>query len=88
MKNSEIKSFIELLPHGFNSLYWNLANTTYSEETFLALIKSLKIKQERALKLQSKIFPGNRLLRKILKNEVSESMGVYGDFKDGDLFYD
>ena len=70
MTDNQIKQTIHNLPHAFDSEYWNLANTTYKEEVFLSIVLSLKIPKEKALKLQSKIFPKNILLRQILKEEV------------------
>lgn len=88
MKNSEkmIRTTLDSLPHAFDYLYWNLADTTYKEEVFLALLKANGIVKQDALKMQSKIFPKNRLLRKIIKGEITESMGCYGDF-GGEPFY-
>ena len=87
MTEREIKSLLEYLPHAFGKLYWDLADTTYAEEVFLAIIKTQKIPKEKALKLQSKIFPKNKLIRQILKEEVTECMGCYGKGYIGTSFY-
>ena len=87
MTDNQIKQTINNLPHAFDSEYWNLANTTYKEEVFLSIVLSLKIPKEKALKLQSKIFPKNILLRQILKEEVVECMGRYGKGNIGVSFY-
>ena len=87
MTDNQIKDIVNNVPHAFDQLYWSMADTTYKEELFLSIILSLKIPQERALKLQSKIFPKNKLLRRILKEEVIECMGCYGKNNIGVSFY-
>lgn len=87
MKTMEIKEIIDGLPHAFDDLYWNMANTTYKEEVFLSIVRALKIPQQEALKHQSKIFPKNKLIRQILKEEVIECMGSYGAGFMGTSFY-
>jgi len=82
-----IKSILDKLPHAFDYPYWNMADTTYKEELFLAIILTYKIPKEEALKLQSKVFPRNKLLRQILKEEVIECMGCYGKDFLGTSFY-
>jgi hypothetical protein len=87
MNHKQIKATLDYLPHGFNKIYWSMGDTTYKEEVFLAIIKAQNIPQTDALKLQSKLFPKNRLLRQILKEEVVECMGCYGKGFLGVSFY-
>lgn len=87
MNGRKIKLLLEELPHAFDFPYWSRADTTFKEEIFLAIIKVQKIPKEEALKLQSKIFPKNKLIRQILKEEVIECMGCYGKGNIGTSFY-
>ena len=84
---NNIKNILCNLPHAFDKLYWSMADTTYEEELFLAIIKAYKIPKEEAIKLQSKIFPGNKILKQILKEEIVECMGCYGKGYIGVSFY-
>lgn len=87
INGTTLKSIIDRLPHAFDSLYWGMGETTYKEEVFLSIIESLKIPQKQALQLQSKVFPKNRLLRQILKEEIVECMGSYAKGAIGISFY-
>lgn len=87
MTEKEIKLLLEELPHAFDFPYWDMADTTFKEEIFLAIIRTQKVPKEEALKLQSKIFPKNKLLKQILKEEVIECMGCYGKEYIGTSFY-
>ena len=82
-----IKGMLENVPHAFDDLYWDMANTTFKDEMFLAFIVTTKTQKEEALKIQSKVLPGNRLVRNILKEEVTECMGSYGKGFLGTSFY-
>jgi hypothetical protein len=78
---------LEELPPAFDDLYWDMADTTFKEEVFLSMIKAFDLPKDNALNLQSKIFPKNKLLRQILKEEVIECMGSYGKNYLGTSFF-
>lgn len=87
MKAKQLKGILDRLPHAFDHPYWDMANTSYKDEVFLAIIQEFKIPKEEALKLQSKVLPGNKIVRQVLKEEAVECMGCYGKDYIGTSFY-
>ena len=85
--SNRLNRILNNLPHAFDKFYWDMADTTYKEELFLAIILTDNICKEDALKIQSNVFPKNRLIRQILKEEVIEANGCYGKDFLGTSFY-
>lgn len=73
----QIKKLIESLPHAFNSLYWNMAETSYNEEILIAAWEENIIEDHEAKTLIHDLFDDRQLLYDIIDGKAKDVMGRY-----------
>lgn len=75
-----IKKLISELPHAFDYPYWNMANTSYSQEIAISAISSLKLNGQSAILFLNKAGftkTNNGLLHLFYNGDVTEGMGTF-----------